>query len=115
MEHPIILIVILYLQIRIAMIKRKDGFNGERALVLPVSVISEMEIDPLSAILHITDIGYYPNAEFHFRKRDEAISQYVFILLYRWKRLVQKRWTKVFSKSEPIFYFTGRKTSFLWC
>lgn len=61
------------------MIKRKDGFSGERALVLPQSIIQEMEKDPLSAILHITDIGYYPKAWHHFRERTEPITQYVFI------------------------------------
>lgn len=62
-----------------AMIKRKDGFTGERALVLPQSVVQEMENDPLSSILHITDIGYYPKAWHHFRERKEPIGQYVFI------------------------------------
>lgn len=61
------------------MIKRKDGFSGERALVLPQSVIQEMEKDALSSILHITDIGYYPKAWHHFRERPEPISQFVFI------------------------------------
>lgn len=59
--------------------KRKDGFDGERALVLPASVVQEMENDPLSSVLHVTDIGYYPKAEHHFRIRPEPISQYVFI------------------------------------
>lgn len=61
------------------MIKRKDGFSGERALVLPQSIVQEMENDPFSSILHITDIGYYPKAWHHFRERKEPISQYVFI------------------------------------
>lgn len=61
------------------MIKRKDGFDGERALVLPASVIHEMENDPVSAMLHITDIGYYPKAMHHFRERTEPVSQYIFI------------------------------------
>lgn len=61
------------------MIQRKDGFNGERALVLPASVIHELEKDSLSAMLHITDIGYYPQAEHHYRERQEPILQYVFI------------------------------------
>lgn len=61
------------------MIKRKDGFSGERALVLPTSIVREMEKDALSRTLHITDIGYYPRAKHHFRKRDIAISQYIFI------------------------------------
>ena len=45
------------------MIKRKDGFSGERALVVPHSIIEEMEKHPLMAPLHITDIGYYPKAD----------------------------------------------------
>ncbi len=61
------------------MIKRKDGFSGERALVLPQSIVQEMENDPFSSILHITDIGYYPKAWHHFRERKEPISQFVFI------------------------------------
>lgn len=61
------------------MIKRKDGFNGERGLVLPPAIIQELEEDPISAILYITDIGYYPKALHHFRERTEPIQQYIFI------------------------------------
>lgn len=61
------------------MIKLKDGFSGERALVLPQIIIRMMEEDPLVSMLHITDIGYYPKANHHFRERKEPINQYVFI------------------------------------
>lgn len=59
--------------------KKRDGFSGERALVLPASVVQEMECEPLTLCLHITDIGYYPKASGHFREREEPISQYVLI------------------------------------
>ena len=61
------------------MIKRKDGFSGERAIVLPPSIIQEMEKDAYASILHITDIGYYPKAYHHYRERCEPINQHVFI------------------------------------
>lgn len=61
------------------MIKLKDGFNGERALVLPKVIVEMMEKDPLTSTLHITDIGYYPKARHHFRERKEPVNQYVFI------------------------------------
>lgn len=61
------------------MIRQKDGFNGERAIVLPPMIIHMMEKDPLDSMLHITDIGYYPKAEHHFRERKEPINQYIFI------------------------------------
>ena len=61
------------------MVKLKDGFTGERALVLPRIIVDKMEEDPLTSMLHITDIGYYPKAKHHFRERKEPINQYVFI------------------------------------
>lgn len=61
------------------MLRLKDGFSGERALVLPLIVVEMMEQDPLCSMLHITDIGYYPKAKHHFRERKEPINQYVFI------------------------------------
>ena len=59
--------------------KIKDGFVGERSIVLPYTVIRMIEGDPVASSLFITDIGYYPKAKYHYRKRDEAISEFVFI------------------------------------
>jgi AraC family transcriptional regulator, arabinose operon regulatory protein len=65
--------------------KRKDGFRGQRAIVLPETIISIMEQNPLTSALLITNIGYYPNAESHFRERLEGISQYIFIYCVKGK------------------------------
>jgi len=59
--------------------KIKDGFSGERSLVLPKAVTDIIESDPLASALFITDIGYYPRAAHHFRSRREPIGQYVLI------------------------------------
>ena len=60
------------------MVKLKNGFTGERALVLPRMIVDKLEEDPLTSMLHITDIGYYPKAKHHFRERKEPINQYVY-------------------------------------
>lgn len=60
-------------------LKLKDGFSGERALVLPQILIKQMEKSQLLSALHITDIGYYPKATHHYRMRNEGIDQFVFI------------------------------------
>ena len=65
------------------MAKLKDGFQGECAIVLPGSVVQQMETDPFCRNLHVTDIGYYPNAKYHFRERKEPISQYILIYCTR--------------------------------
>lgn len=59
--------------------KQKDGFAGERSLVLPESRIGELRKNPLFAALYVTDIGYYPHARNHYRQRSESIGQYVLI------------------------------------
>ena len=61
------------------MVKIKEGFKGERSLVVPKMIIDYMEKDPYLCGLHITDIGYYPHAKHHYRQRLEPIDQYIFI------------------------------------
>ncbi len=62
------------------MLHLKDGFMGERAIVLPPMAIEMQASDPLVSSLYITDIGYYPHAVHHYRERTEPITQCV--LLY---------------------------------
>ncbi len=65
------------------MAKIKSGFMGERAVVLPAPIIEDIKHDDLGCLLHITDIGFYPKADFHFRKRTkEEAKQYVLIYCF---------------------------------
>lgn len=59
--------------------KQKDGFMGERSIVLPPMVVEMEENDPLVSNLYLTDIGYYPHATYHYINRQKAIDQYVLI------------------------------------
>lgn len=60
------------------MARIKSGFMGERAIVLPAPIIDEFKNTELGSLLHVTDIGFYPRAGFHFRKRTkEEVNQYV--------------------------------------
>jgi AraC-like DNA-binding protein len=62
------------------MAKLKSGFFGERAIIIPTPIIEDLKNDTLGSLLHITDIGYYPKAYFHFRKRsEEEAKQYILI------------------------------------
>ncbi|WP_321335263.1 AraC family transcriptional regulator [uncultured Bacteroides sp.] len=63
------------------MLRIKEGFKGERVVVLPAFFINEIKQDPLGKELYITDIGYYPHAHFHYRERmsEEA---HEFVLIY---------------------------------
>lgn len=59
--------------------RRRDGFSGQRSIVLHKMIIDLMSADPVLSTLHITDIGYYPHAYGHFRERTDPIGEYVLI------------------------------------
>lgn len=70
----------IIIKVQIKMARLKSGFLGERAIVLPTPIIDELKNDSLGSLLHITDIGFYPKANFHFRKRSrEEAKQYILI------------------------------------
>lgn len=63
------------------MARIKNGFPGERAIILPVAVLQEFRNEKLGGLLYITDIGFYPKAGYHFRMRESSESDQ-YILLY---------------------------------
>ena len=96
------------------MAKLKDGFKGERSIVLPPFVVEELKNETLSKELYITDLGYYPQARFHFRERTakEAL-QYILIYcmegqgwfsLHNKKHLVNKFQFFILPKGEAHAY-----------
>lgn len=58
---------------------QKDGFRGERVVVLPPMIVEAEKSDPLVKSLYVTDIGFYPHAKNHYRKRTEGIGEYILI------------------------------------
>ncbi len=58
---------------------KKDGFAGELSIVLPFSDLEKVRKNPLINSLYITDIGYYPNARYHYRRRPGGVDQYILI------------------------------------
>jgi AraC-like DNA-binding protein len=63
------------------MARLKHGFKGERSIILPPFVVNELRTEMLTKELFITDIGYYPQARYHFRERN-AKDAMQYILIY---------------------------------
>jgi AraC family transcriptional regulator, arabinose operon regulatory protein len=59
--------------------QKKEGFPGQLSYIIPEKIIQIQKQNPLTADLYITDIGYYPVAGHHFRKRPEGSAQYILI------------------------------------
>jgi AraC-like DNA-binding protein len=60
--------------------RKKDGFQGQKAIVIPRAVLqTKCANHPLINKLHITDIGYYPKARYHYRERSTGAEQHILI------------------------------------
>jgi AraC family transcriptional regulator, arabinose operon regulatory protein len=77
--------------------KKEEGFEGQRACILPMDKTSFCENNFFCQNLYITDIGYYPNAAFHNRERNTGSLQYILIHCVK-----GKGWCSVFNKNFTI-------------
>ena len=58
----------------------REGFEGQILYVIPRPLLKTYAEHPLVFNLMPTDIGYYPNARFHYCERDNGINEYVLIV-----------------------------------
>lgn len=59
---------------------KTDSFEGQRMLVIPQKVIDGLMRNELTQDLYVTDIGYYPNAQNHYRERAEGCTENILII-----------------------------------
>lgn len=68
--------------------KKRDGFKGERLIVLPIEVFQDYVNHPQVKRMYLTDIGYFPKAEHHYRERKEGVDQYIFFYCTEGKGII---------------------------
>ena len=72
------------------MVRKKDGFDGQRAIVLPRKILAKYcSTNPIVSGAYITDIGYYPKAKYHYRERTHGSEQHILIYCQDGKGKVQ--------------------------
>ncbi len=65
---------------QLQLIKKKDGFQGQKAIVIPRPLLAQKcAKNNLINTLYITDIGYYPKAQHHYRQRPHGADQHILI------------------------------------
>lgn len=58
---------------------KMDNFFGDRSIVMSIKILNKIKTNPLIKDLYITDIGFYPYALRHYRKRETGISEHILI------------------------------------
>ena len=57
---------------------RKDGFLGEMQINVPAEVLNnQVRQMPILHDMYITHIGYFPNAQYHYRERENGCDDYI--------------------------------------
>lgn len=59
---------------------KRDGFPGQKLLVVPRSIVRTALESPLTEQLLVTDCGYFPHAALHGRVRPHGAGQTILIL-----------------------------------
>lgn len=107
------------------LIRKRDGFAGERMIVLPTEVFEPYVTHPLVRRLYLTDIGYFPHALHHYRSRPHGVEQYIFFYCMNGSGTIQiKDKTYILQADdafviplgEPHTYYADEKNpwSILW-
>lgn len=76
------------------MLKIKEGFKGERLITLPSFVIEEFKNDELGKELYFSNMGYFPNAEYHYCRRESGNSTVTFCILCKRRRMASNTMAK---------------------
>jgi AraC family transcriptional regulator of arabinose operon len=72
----------------------QEGFQGQRSCILPPNKQKLSAAHPFCKKLYITDLGYYPQAAFHNRLRENGANQHILIYCTRgegWYRINKQR------------------------
>ncbi len=58
--------------------RKRDGFRGERMIVLPTEAFSDYVRHPLVRRLYLTDVGFFPSAAHHYRSGERGLRNIFF-------------------------------------
>ena len=78
------------------MIKKKEGFKGERLVSLPEALLTKFSKNPLIENLYIRKMGFFPKVKFHAVEKEQGV--YYYMLLYcvdgkGWYKIRDKKYT----------------------
>ncbi|PAE35429.1 AraC family transcriptional regulator [Bacillus sp. 7884-1] len=58
-------------------LKKSDGFRHQKIIVLPESALQDLVQHPLTQSMFVTDIGFFPRAQYHYREREGGCDSYI--------------------------------------
>lgn len=86
------------------MLKIKEGFKGERLISLPLFAVEAFKNDELGKELYLSQLGYFPNAEYHYCRRESStFDDYILIYCVKGEGWVEYNGRKMKVKEDQFF------------
>jgi AraC-like DNA-binding protein len=86
-----------------------EGFKGERAIVTPYNIRNYQAENEITKQLYITHIGYYPDAKYHYRERNEGCDENIFIYCENGKGWIDCEGDRYILKENSFFIIPEKK------
>jgi Transcriptional regulator containing an amidase domain and an AraC-type DNA-binding HTH domain len=83
--------------------KIADGFKNEKAIILPYTIRTYLKNNNATKLLHVTHIGYYPEAKYHFRERKAGANQNILIFCEKGKGWIIYKGEKNYLEKNQVF------------
>ncbi len=64
---------------RMQAIQKAEGFEAQKIIVLPTTYLEDISRHPLIKSLYVTDIGFFPRAQYHYLARPAGCDTHIFI------------------------------------
>ena len=60
-------------------IQKAEGFEAQKLIVFPDAFLEDVSRHPLVKPVYVTDIGFFPHAQYHYRERPDGCNTHIFI------------------------------------
>lgn len=87
-----------------------EGFKGEKAIVTPYNIREYQESNNITRQLYITHIGYYPNANHHFRQRPEGANENILIYCEKGRGWIESGDEKYILSENQAFIISANES-----
>jgi AraC-like DNA-binding protein len=89
---------------------KSDGFADQRLLVFNEKSLGEIAHNPLLEPLHVTDIGCFPNARFHYRDRPGGCQSHILIMCLEGEGWVETPFSQRTIMKSPSWLLIPKNT-----
>ncbi len=93
---------------------KRDSFFGDRSVVLSQKQLNSIKNNPISAGLYISDIGFYPHAKTHLRKRVKGLDEHILIYCIDGSGTIQMDDTSYLLESNSFFVIGAHEKHKYW-